>query len=182
MLVKANDIQAIYLHGVCSPEHESVRGDGDKEGAELGALGGRIGTSVQGKVPNDEQEGNAGNGIPAPLLGSVLLAESSEQTSEDHDQVSDDGHKDVAAGHASQETEIEQQKGCGNSPVNIAGPEDLAVHCGECIRNMVVLVADLDRVYRDTVTGSHGEVRDGRGDGNDGGNGVVEALRLDAVS
>jgi hypothetical protein len=33
-------------------------------------------------VPDDEDVGNAGNGVPTPLLGSTLLAESSEQTYE----------------------------------------------------------------------------------------------------
>jgi hypothetical protein len=63
------------LHRVGSPENESVDANGDEEGAELLALGPGVGTTVEGKVPNDEDVGNASNRVPAPLLGGTLLAE-----------------------------------------------------------------------------------------------------------
>jgi hypothetical protein len=129
-------------------------------------------------VPDNEDVGNAGNGVPAPLLGSALLAESSEQTSEDHDEISDDGHDDVSTRHASQKTEIEEQEGSGQGPVNVTGPEDLAVHLVEGVWDVVVLLADGDLLDGDTVAGGHGEVGERSEDGDHGSDGVVEALLL----
>jgi hypothetical protein len=166
------------LHGVGSPEDEGVDTDGHEEGAELRSLGGSVGTTVQRKVPDDEDVGNAGNGVPAPLLGGTLLAESSKETSENHDQVGNDGHDDVSTRHASQETEIEDQKRSGQAPIDVAGPEDLAVDLGECIGNVVVLLTDGDLLDGDTVTGGHGEVRERSEDGDGGRDGVVETLGL----
>jgi hypothetical protein len=181
--------EAGYSHGVGSPEKESVAGDGHEEGAELGALCGSIGASVQGKVPDDEDVGNAGNGVPAPLLGSTLLAKGGEQTltklvlvsrtrgtvrtGENHDQIGNDGHDDVSTRHASEETEIEEQQRSGQAPVDVTSPVDLAVDLGECVWDVVVLVADRGGLDRDTMSGSHGEVRQGSEDGDGSGDGVV---------
>jgi hypothetical protein len=167
-----------YSHGVGSPEDEGVETNGDEEGAELGALGGGVGAAVQCQVPNDEDEGNAGNRVPAPLLGSVLFTKSSEQTSQDHDQVGDHSHDDVSTRHASQKTKVEEQEGSGDGPVDVTSPEDLTVDLGEGVGNVVVLLTDLDLVDGDTMAGGHSEVRDGRGDGDDCGDGVVETLGL----
>jgi hypothetical protein len=166
------------LHWVGGPENEGVATNGDKEGAELGSLLGSVGTTVQGKVPDDEDVGNAGNGVPAPLLGGTLSTESSEEASEDHDQVGNDSHDDVSTGHASQETEIKEEQRSGQAPVNVAGPEDLAVDLGEGVGNVVVLLTDDDLVVAHTVASSHGKVRERSSDGDDGGDGVEKALRL----
>jgi hypothetical protein len=168
----------MYLHGVGGPEDESVGTDGDEESAELGALGGGVGAAVQGQVPDDEEVGNAGNGVPAPLLGSTLLTERSEEAGEDHDQVGNDGHDDVSTRHASEETKIEDQEGGGQAPVDVTGPEDLAVDLGERVWDVVVLVADRGLLDTDAVSGGHGEVREGGEDGDHDRDGVVQALRL----
>jgi hypothetical protein len=173
-----SNIRAGNLHGVRSPEDQSVDTNGHEEGAELRSLGGSVGTTVQGKVPDDEDVGNAGNGVPAPLLGGTLLAESSKETGQDHDQVGDDGHDDVSTRHASKETEIENEERSGQAPVDVTGPEHLAVHLGECVGDVVVLLTDGDLLDGDTVAGGHGEVREGSEDGDRGGDGVVETLGL----
>jgi hypothetical protein len=129
-------------------------------------------------VPDNEDVGNAGNGVPAPLLGSTLLTESSEETSQDHDQIGNNGHEDVSTGHASKETEIEEQKRSGQAPVNVACPEDLAVDLVEGVGDMVVLLADDDLLDGDTMSSGHGEVGEGSEDSDHGGDGVVETLRL----
>jgi hypothetical protein len=171
-------VKRIYLHWVGSPENESVGSDGHEECAELGALGRSVCTSVQGKVPDDEDVGNAGNGVPAPLLGGTFLAKSSEQTCQDHDEIGDNGHDDVSTRHASQKTEVEDQERSSQAPVDIAGPEDLAVHLSEGVGYMIVLLADNDLLDGDTVSGSHGKVRQCSEKGDYSGDGVVEALRL----
>jgi hypothetical protein len=129
-------------------------------------------------VPDDKDVGNAGNGVPAPLLGGAFLTESSEQTGQDHDQIGNNGHDDVSTRHASQQTKVEEQQRSGQAPVDVAGPEDLAVHLVESIGNVVVLLTDGDLLDGDTVSGGHCEVRDGGEDGDHGRDGVVETLRL----
>jgi hypothetical protein len=170
--------ERMNLHGVGGPENQSVDTDGHEECAELGALGGSVGATVQRKVPDDEKVGNAGNGVPAPLLGGTLLTESSEETGQDHDEIGNDGHDDVSTRHASQKTEIEDQEGSGQAPVNVTCPEDLAVDLGECVGNVVVLLADDGGLDGDTVAGGHGEVGQSSEDGDARGDGVVETLRL----
>jgi hypothetical protein len=169
------------LHGVGSPEDSGVGSDGDEEAAELVTLGAGVGTTVKTKVPEDEEEGNARDGVPAPLLGSLLSTESSEQTSQDHDDVGDDHHDHVSTGHASKETEIEEQERGGDGPVDVTGPVDLAVGGGEGVGNVVVLLALDNLLEGDTGARGHGEVREGGGESDDGGDDMVEALVLGRV-
>jgi hypothetical protein len=96
----------------------------------------------------------------------------------DHDQVGDDSHEDVGTGHSSQETEIEDQERSGNAPVDVTSPEDLAVGDVEGVRDMVVLLTLDDLVQGNTVSGGHGEVGEGSGEGDDGGDDMIEALGL----
>ena len=129
-------------------------------------------------MPDDKDVGNAGNGVPAPLLRSTIRAESSEQTGQDHDQVGSNSHEDVGTGHASEKTEIEKQKRSGQAPVDIASPEDLAVDVLEGIGDMVMLVTDSDLLDRNAVSSCHCEVRDSGDDGDQGRNDMVQAFRL----
>jgi hypothetical protein len=87
----------------------------------------------------------------------------------------------VSAIETGQQAEVKEEQRCGDSPVNVAGPEDLAVDLGEGVRDVVVLVADLDGVDGDTVAGSHGEVRERRTYGDESGNDVVETLVLNEL-
>ena len=146
------------LHGVRGPENQSVGSNGHEEGTELGSLGGSIGSSVQGKVPDNEDIGNAANGVPAPLLGSTLLAKGSKETGQDHDEIGNDGHEDVSTRHASQQTKIKDQERCSQAPVNVTSPEDLAVNLLEGIRNVIMLLANGDLLDGDTVSGGHSKV------------------------
>lgn len=129
-------------------------------------------------MPDDEDVGNAGNGVPAPFLGSTLRAESSEETGQDHDQVGNDGQEDVGTRHASQKTEVKEQERSGDGPVDVTSVEDLAVDGLIGVWNMVVLVADGDLVKRDTVSSGHGEVGEGSSDGDDGRDDMVQTLVL----
>lgn len=133
-------------------------------------------------MPDDNKVGNAGDGVPAPLLRCALAAESGEQTSQDHDDISNDGHGSVGTIEASKETEIEQKERSGQSPVNIASPEDLAFDGGEGVRDVVILVTDDNLVDRDTVAGRHGEVGDGGDDQDEGRDDMVETALLYRMS
>jgi hypothetical protein len=46
------------------------------------------------------------------------------------------------------------------------------------VRNVVVLLTDVDVVNRDTLAGGHGEVGDGSSDGDQSRNDIEEALLL----
>jgi len=129
-------------------------------------------------VPEDKEEGNAREGVPAPLLGSLVGAKASEQTSEHHDDIGDDHHDHVSTRHASKETEIEEQQRGGDAPVDVTGPVDLTVGGGEGVGNVVVLLALDNLVQGNTVTGGHGKVREGGSESDDGSDDMVEALVL----
>jgi len=162
--------------GVRGPEDESVDCNGDEELGNSLALALDGSTAVYTKVPNDNEVGEAGNGVPSPLGRGTLRAESSEEAGKDHDEVSDDGHGEVGTVHASQKTKVEEQKRSGDSPVHVTCPEDLAVDLVVGVRDVVVLLTDVDVVDRDTLAGGHGEVGDGRSDSDQSGDDIEEAL------
>lgn len=171
-------VDALNLHGVGSPEEESVAGNGEEEGRDVLALGLNGSAAIDSKLPDDNEVCEAGNGVPSPLGRSTLRAESSEETSEDHDKISGNGNGEVSTVHASQETKIEEQKWSGDSPVNVTSPEDLAMDLVVGVRNVVVLLTEVDVVNRDTLASGHGEVRDRSSDGNQSCDNVEEALLL----
>jgi hypothetical protein len=166
------------VHGVGSPEDESVAGNGKEERGNLVTLGLDGGATVYGKVPDDEEVGYTGNGVPSPLGRGALSAESSEETGQDHDNVGEDGHGKVSTVHASEETKVKKQERGGQGPVDVAGPEDLALNVVVCVGNVVVLLTDVDVVDGDTLASRHGEVRDGSGDGDESRDDMEEALLL----
>lgn len=166
------------LHWVSGPENQSVASNGQEERSNLLAPGVGLSTAVDGQMPDDDQVGDAGDGVPAPLLRGALAAKGGKQASKDHDDISNDGHEDVSAIEAGKETEVEQKQRCGQSPVNIASPEDLTLDLGSGVRNVVVLVADNGLVDRHSVTGCHGKVGEGSNDDNESGNDMVETPLL----
>lgn len=129
-------------------------------------------------MPDDDEVGEARNGIPAPLLGSALAAEGGEQTGEDHDDISGNGHQDVGTVEAGQQTEVKKKERGGQGPVDIASPVDLAVDLGEGVWDVVELLAHNDLVDRDSVASCHGKVGEGGSDEDQGGDDVVETTLL----
>lgn len=57
-------------------------------------------------MPDDENVGNASNGVPAPLLSRLLVSVSSKKASQDHDEVGDDSHEGVGPIDSGQEAEV----------------------------------------------------------------------------
>ena len=170
------------LHGVGSPEDGSVGSDGDEESAELVTLGAGVGATVKAKVPEDEDEGNAGNCVPAPLLGGLLRAEGSEKAGEDHDDVGNNGDGDVGTGKASEQGQVEEKERSGDGPVNVAGPVDLAVNVVLSGRDVLVVLLLGGVVVANAVAAGHGEVGES-GDGDDeGGQDVIQTLGPGRVS
>ena len=133
-------------------------------------------------MPDDDEVGNASHGVPAPLLRGTFCAVGSEETGQDHDDIGDNSHEDVSTVHAGEKSKVEEEERGGDGPVNVTSEEDLAVDVVEGVVDVLVLFSDLDVVPADTVAGGHGEVGDGSGDGDDGGDDVVETLGLEEVS
>jgi len=77
-------------------------------------------------LPDDDEVGNAGNGIVSPLLA-IGSTEGGKETEENHDNVSEDGDEDAGSVHAGEEGKVEQEQWCSQTPVDVTGPEDLTV-------------------------------------------------------
>ena len=77
---------------------------------------------------------------------------------------------------ASEEAQVQQQQGSGDGPIDVAGPVNLsALFVVGIGKFTVVRVADAVAVLTSGVTASHSKVREGCGDGDEGGDDVVEA-------
>jgi hypothetical protein len=165
-----------YLHRVDGPDDKGEASDGSKELANLATLGHGVGAAVNGEHPDDDEVSNAGNGVPAPLLRSALVAVSGEETSQNHDDIGNNGQEDVATAETGKHGQIKEEKRGGQRPVDVAGPEDLAVDIVGGVRDVAVRVSDSGAVVADAVTGGHGEVgQRSKGDDESGDN-VVDTL------
>ena len=122
-------------------------------------------TTIEAKLVDDDQVGNASNGIPAPFW-SFLNRESSEETSQDHDDIGNDGHKDVGTRKTSQEAKIEEQEWGGETPVDIAGPVDFTVGDRLDVRAMGPRDGLNNLILANPITDCHGIIRD-HGKGGD---------------
>lgn len=107
------------LHRVDGPDDKGESSNGAKELADLATLGHSLAAAVNSEVPDNNEVGNAGNGVPAPLLRSSLAAECGKETSQDHDEIGDNGHEDVTAAKASKKSKVEEKKRSSNRPVNV---------------------------------------------------------------
>lgn len=166
------------LHRVDSPDDEGEATNGSEEVANLATLGGGGVAAVDNELPDDNEVGNAGNGVPAPLLGGLLRAERGEKAGEDHDDVGDNGDQDVGTGKTSQQGEVEEQERSGDGPVNVASPVNLAVDVVLSGRNVLVVLLLLGVVPANAVAAGHGEVGKGSERDDEGGEDVVKTLGL----
>ena len=137
-----------------------------------------MGTAVDDELPDNDEVCNAGNGVPAPLLWCALRAEGSEETSQDHDDISDNGNEHLSTIRTCEQEQVEEQEWCRDRPVDVTCPVDLAVDITVSVWNVVVLFLDNNMVIADTVTACHGEVRDRCKDDNEGRDNVIETLGL----
>jgi hypothetical protein len=170
--------QQSNLHRVDSPDDEGEATDGSEEVANLATLGGGSVAAVEDELPDNDEVGNAGNGVPAPLLGGLLRAERGEETSEDHDDVGNNGDQDVGTGKTSEQRKVEEEKRGGDGPVNVTSPVDLAVDVVLGVRDVLVVLHLGGVVVANAVAAGHGEVGEsGEGD-NEGGQDVVQTLGL----
>ena len=169
------------LHGIDGPEDQGEACDGNEKCSGFLILVLNNTTSVDGKLVDDDQISNASHGIPSPLRA-FIDGNSSEETSQHHDDVSDDSDEDVGTTESGEEGEVQKQEWGGQAPVNVTGPIDLAVDIGEGIREVLLGVLDGDDILRDTSLDGHSVVRN-RGEGsNESGQNVEQAFLLRHVS
>lgn len=165
-----------YLHRVDGPDDKSETSNGSKELADLAALGHSVGAAVNGEHPDDNEVGNAGNGVPAPLLRSALATEGGEETGQNHDNIGNDGQKDVTAAETGKQSQVEEEERSGQAPVDVTGPVNLAVDVVGGVRDVAVRVSDGGAVVADAVASGHGEVGQRSKGDNESGDDVVETL------
>ena len=166
------------LHRVDGPDDEGEATDGSEEVANLATLGSGSVAAVEDELPDNNEVGNAGNGVPAPLLSGLLRAERGEETSENHDDVRNDGNQDVGTGKTSEQSKVEEQERGGDGPVNVAGPVDLAVDIVLGGWNVLVVLLLGGVVVANTVAAGHGEVGQSGEGNNEGGQDMVQTLGL----
>lgn len=130
----------MYSHWVDSPDDKSEASDGSEESTDLATLGLGFAATVNSEDPDDNEVGNASNGIPSPLLGSALVSKCSEKASQDHNDVCDEGNNDVTTAKSSKESKIEKQERSGHGPVNVTCPVD----CDNCQPNFGTSFDDSD--------------------------------------
>jgi len=138
---------------VDGPDDEGETTDGSEEVADLAALVHGSTTTVDDKDVDEGKEGNAGHGVPAPLLRSTLAAESGEKTGKDHDDVGNDDEESVSSRETGKKAEIEEEERSGQGPVNVTGPVDLTVDILGGVWDVLVALGDLGVVVGDTVAG-----------------------------
>lgn len=169
---------------VKSPENQGERGKSDKELASRGGAGSSRLTSTESDLVDEDEVADPGNDIVSPLLELVVVVgEACKHAGQDHDQVGEDNDDDVVAVQASQEGKVHEEKWSGDGPVDIAGPQEVTVDVlGVVDAGHLVVAVVVNVVDGDTVVGGHGEVRDGSGGGDEGGDDVEETLLLYMLS
>lgn len=125
-------------------------------------------------MPDDDEEADACNCVPAPFLalGSTI---GSEQTSQDHDEISEDSHEDVCTIQSSEKRQIEKEERSSQAPVYIAGPVHLAEDVVVGVWDSVLMSLSLmDVVPVDAALGGHAEVGDGSDNCDQGSDDVIQ--------
>ena len=171
------DKGSLNVHWVDGPEDEGEATNGSEEGGSLVVLGlGGLAT-VDGELIDDNEVGNAGHGIPAPL-GRLVNRKGSEETSQDHDDISNDGNENTGTAETGQETEIKKQEWGGETPVDITSPVDLTVNSVIGVGEVLLGVLDEDLVLANTITNSHGIVGESGEGGDESSQDVEETFLL----
>jgi len=138
---------------VGSPDDEGEGTDHAEEVADLWTLGVGGLAATNDELPDNDEVGDAGNSVPAPLLRGTLVTESSKETGQDHDNIGNHGDENVTTVKTSEKGEIEEKERSGKRPVDVTGPVDLAVDVVVGVWDVLVGLGDTGVVVGDTVTG-----------------------------
>ena len=136
---------------------------------------------MNGELVDDDEVGDAGNGVVSPL-GAVVSTVGSEETGQDHDDVGDNGDEDVGTAQTGEEGQVQQQEWGGDRPIHVTGPVDLTIDVLGGVGNMLVGLLDGGVLEGDPVTHGHSEVRDGGEGGDEGSQDVEQAFLLRCMS
>lgn len=161
---------------VDGPEDKGEARKSSEESLGFAVLVGSSRSAVVDNLVNNDKVGNASPCVPSPLLA-ITASVSSKETSQNHDDVSDNCNENVGTTESGQKGEIEQEEGSGNAPVDVSCPVDLSICNLFCVWK-TVLVADGfdDLVEVDTITGGHSEIREEGKGGDEGSQDVEESL------
>ena len=169
-------------HWVDSPAEEGVATNSAKESLGLAVLAGNGSSAVNCELVDYSEVCNASNGKPSPLL-SATVTESSKETSQDHNEVCDDGNKDICTRQTSKERKIQEQEWRSEKPIDISCPVDLAVDYLICIRHVLVMrLFNCNFVIGNALANSHGEVGEESEGRDESRQNVEQAFLLELVS
>jgi len=158
---------------VSGPKDQGHSAEEDKEtlGLSWSLVGGLHSAGEQ--HPPDGEETNTRDGKEGPP-GSLARGVpgrngSTEETSDDHENVKEDDQHSVRWRETSEDSEGDEEERRGEQPVNVSGVVDLSV-----VDVVAGLLGSVDRNVCDTESGGHGEVRDHCDGENEGGEPVEE--------
>jgi len=160
---------------VKSPEDESEASKGSEEFSCSVVLGGNSLTARDDQLVDDDEVSCTSHSIVSPFLA-ISGTESSEETEENHDEISYNGNEDGGSIETSKESQIEEQERSGERPIDVTSPEDLTVDVLNSVRDVLVGFLDDDVGEGISVTCSHSEVGDCGEDGDEGCDNVEESL------
>lgn len=158
------------------PQDESEASNRCVEGLRLAVLVGNSSAAIESQLVDNDQVGNTCPHIPTPGLA-VLATEGSEQASQDHNHIGNDGDQDVSTTETSEKGQIQQEKWCSNSPINVSCPVDLSLVVLMCVWDSLVMDGLGVCVEASAIPGGHGEVGE-ECKGSDEGSQYVEKAFL----
>lgn len=134
-------------------------------------------TTTHGKDPDEDKIGNDRHGIISPFL-TLAVSVGSKEASKNQEEVSHYRDNDVGSVQSSQESEVEQQKWRGKSPVDVPSPENLSENLLGSIWDMLVWFLDDDVDEGVPVASGQGKVRQSRKQGNESGQDMEQTFLL----
>jgi len=144
---------------VKSPENEGEASKGSEKLGCSAVLGGDSLAARDGKLVDDDEVSYTSHSIVSPFLA-IIGTEGSEETEENHDEISYNSDDDGRSIETGKESQIEEQERSGERPINVTSPEDLTVDVLNGVRNMLVGFLDDNVGEGVSVTSSHGKVGD----------------------
>jgi len=160
---------------VDGPEKEGESGDGSEEGGSLGVLLGNNSAAIEGELVDNDKVSDAGHGVVSPS-GALLIGETGKETSQDHDEIGNNGNKETGTVQASKEAKVQKQEWSGNTPVDVTSPVDFTVKGLVCVGNVLVRLLERDGRVANTLTRGHGKVGDGSESGDEGSQDVEKSF------
>ena len=135
-------------------------------------------TTIDSELVDNNEVGNACHGIVTPFR-SFLRSKGCEETSENHDDISNDGNENVGTAQAAEKRKIQKQEWGGDTPVNVTGPVNFTVDNVVGVWKVLLRVLDLNLIHRDTVADGHGIIGDHGKGGDESSQDMEHAFLLD---